>query len=767
MFTFDVPLIYGSSVIKLRYYGPFGEESFKEENVNIPYNFLPEKQFEYTISGGFVEDKKKFSLDSNGRFGRVVGSYGLSRSITMAGGVEYLSTVTPSPVMPFLQTSARITPNLLFFGEYTHDVRSKGSLLYRTVKNWQVEASYTKFKEGQTAINNNSVHERRLVFSVPIRMRKFSLFSMMTLNQSVLQTKKSITTAEWTLNGLAFGFDARISTYGYFVQESQPNIYSNISTVLRLPGTFLFTPEAQYSYTAKDFISAKGLLEKRVFRYGYVGLSFERNFKTDVQNAAIQLRYDIAYAQLGATARYFNKKFSFIEVARGSLQFDRRSNFVNATNSISIGRGGLSIMPFLDLNCNSVRDADEPKVSGLKFRIGSGRTLPENKDTVIHVSDLEAYSTHYIELNRFSFDNIAWQIQKKVLRVTVEPNSFKPIEVPIAVVAEVTGTVSILKNRTLKGQGQIYVNFYKNDSLVGRTLSESDGYFSYMGLAPGTYTAVIDSAQMQRVNMKSSAPVPFTVQVNRDGDIIDGLEFTVQSLIPDTSTPIKKDTAVALDGNTKNAVEAQKLKKKKSQAPPQKTAKRLNTTAPYRYGVKQQTRAPQRTQQKTIKKPVAKPVSKQVSPSQNPRRKLTAPATTKSLMPQKKVANTLKQPDSASRPVAKTPKPQKKLVDTQKKQITVTKERTPPADTTKNLLDLKAGDRVDSLLKIPSSLDSATIDSIAINNVADSISKNVEPKKADASDPNIRPVKKDHGEDSNTQKTDKQRRRRFLGLFRY
>lgn len=745
MFSFDVPLIYGSSVIKLRYYGPFGEESFKEENVNIPYNFLPEKQFEYNVSAGILEDKRKFSLDSNGRFGRFAGTYGLSKSITMTGGLEYLSTVTASPAMPFLQTSARITPNLLFFGEYTHDVRTKGSLLYRTVKNWQFEATYTKFRKGQTAINNNSIDERRLVFSVPIRMRKFSLFSMMTLNQSILPNT-SFTTAEWTLNGLAFGFDARLSTYGYFIKEGQPLIYSNISTVLRLPGAFLLTPEAQYSYTAKDFISAKALLEKRIFRYGYMGLAFERNFKTDIQNASIQLRYDIPYAQLGATARYFNNKFSFIEVARGSLQFDQRSNFVNATNSVSIGRGGLAIMPFLDLNCNNVRDADEPKVSGLKFRIGSGRILPENKDTVIHVTDLEAYSTHYIELNRFSFDNIAWQIQKKVLRVTIEPNNFKSIEVPIAVVAEVTGTVSILKNRTIKGQGQIFVNFYKNDSLVARTLSESDGYFSYMGLAPGSYTASIDSAQMQRVNMKSSAPVPFTVQINREGDIIDGLEFTVQSLIPDTSRSVKMDTVVTPElktGKTQTNIQPIKKKTVKSSVI-KKTVKPSNTSLRPRSPAQKTTPTKQQIQRK--------PATKPTKSSQKPKQKVSG------------------------QPAVKPMAPPKKTVDRQKQRVPVPKV-SPRVDTLKTALGIDTNKLVDSALVRKPGKDSIVVDSIKTTETAviDSTkTKNaidtsrMQPGEMGENEADSATTGQiDKLKNSQTGEADKRKKRRFLGLFKF
>ncbi len=87
-FTFKVPLVYGNSNVKLRFYGPWGEEKSKEQNISVPFNFLPPGQAEYTLSGGLVEDKL------NGRFGRANLNYGMAKWITMGAGVEYLSTVS-------------------------------------------------------------------------------------------------------------------------------------------------------------------------------------------------------------------------------------------------------------------------------------------------------------------------------------------------------------------------------------------------------------------------------------------------------------------------------------------------------------------------------------------------------------------------------------------------------------------------------------------------------------------------------------------------
>ena len=40
-FTFEVPLVYGNTVVKLKFFSPWGEERVREQNISIPFNFLP------------------------------------------------------------------------------------------------------------------------------------------------------------------------------------------------------------------------------------------------------------------------------------------------------------------------------------------------------------------------------------------------------------------------------------------------------------------------------------------------------------------------------------------------------------------------------------------------------------------------------------------------------------------------------------------------------------------------------------------------------
>lgn len=520
-YKFEVPLVYGNSAITLKFYGLWGEERIQEENISIPFNFLPPKEFEYTISAGVVEDSVR------SRFSRGTFNYGVSRRLTIGGGAEYLSSVMSGNAMPFVSSSLRLMSGLLLSGEYTYGVRAKGLLSYRLPSNMQFEINYTKYKQGQKAIIYNYLEERKATVSIPIKGKNFAAYSRFTLNQIVLPNLKN-TNAEMLWSGSVYGVSTNFTTYGIFTDLSKPYVYSNLSLSFRLPKRIALTPQAQYDYNNNQLIAIKTNLEKPLFKKGFLNMSFEQNFRSNTRSIEVGFRYDLSFAQTGFSFRNTHNQNAkdqntLVESARGSLLYDRKTRYMGTNNRNSVGKGAITLLPFLDTNGNGIQDRGEPKAEGLQFKINGGTIVRNEKDTTIRVLDLTPYTSYLLELDKNSFDNISWQMQALTMKVMIDPNQFKTIEVPISVMGEAAGTVY----NGSQGQGRILVCFYRNDStLVARTLTESDGYYSYLGLKPGKYTVRIDREQLKKINMTASPDkmeVTFTNSV--EGDIIDGLDF--------------------------------------------------------------------------------------------------------------------------------------------------------------------------------------------------------------------------------------------------
>jgi len=531
-FTFQVPLVYGNSIVRLKFFGPWGEERTREQNISIPYNFLPEKTFEYTLSAGIVEDT------SASRFSRASVNYGATKSLTFGGGAEYLSSVTSQPFMPYINASLRVTSNLLLSGEYAPGVRTRGTLSYRLPSNLQFDAYYTLYDKDQKAIFYNYREERKATLSMPLKIGKFSSFQRFSVNQIVLPASK-YTTAEWLISGSVFGVSTNLTTYALFVENVKPYLYSNLALALRLPAGFILMPQAQYGFTENKLFSAKARLEKRVIKNGFMNLSYEQNFRNNLRLAEAGFRYDFSFAQAGTAVRQYNNKTSLIEYARGSLIHDRKTKFLGTDNRPNVGRGGISVIPFLDLNTNGKKDPGEPKAQGLNLHSNGGRIVRNDRDTTIRILGLEPYTSCFIDLDPNSFDNISWRLTKETYNVAVDPDILKSIEIPVIIAGEATGFVFLDSDGEKKGQGRIVIRFFDSRlKPAGKTITEDDGYFSYFGLTSGTYTVRIDTSQLRKLNMTSDPETrQFTIAGGLDGDMAEDLDFALK-LVPGDTTEV-------------------------------------------------------------------------------------------------------------------------------------------------------------------------------------------------------------------------------------
>ena len=126
--------------------------------------------------------------------------------------------------------------------------------------------------------------------------------------------------------------------------------------------------------------------------------------------AELGFRYDFSFAQTGVSVRQSDKRTSFIQYARGSIINDSKTKYLGTDNRTNVGKGGISIIAFLDLNANRRRDSGEPRVSGLNLHTNGGRIEKSDRDSTIRILGLEPYTTCFIELDPNSFENVSWRL---------------------------------------------------------------------------------------------------------------------------------------------------------------------------------------------------------------------------------------------------------------------------------------------------------------------------------------------------------------------
>jgi hypothetical protein len=532
-YTFEIPLVYGASNVVVKFYGPWGEERIKEQIINVPFNFLPKGELQYVVSGALVQD----TLHS--LFSRAETNIGISRHLTLGGGYEYLSSIQSGPSIPFVNGSAQVFGNFLLNAEYAYGVRTKALVSFSLPSSLTFDVDFTKYVAEQKAITFNYLEERKLRFSIPVSLGKFKAYTRLSYTQNIL-LETTYSTAEATFSTFFKGVSANFTGNANWLGKYDSYIYGNLALGFRFFKTLSFRPQMQYDFSNNKLITTKLELENNFSPKSNVSLIWENNLRSNFNTIELTYRYDFSFAQISLNTRISNKFVMTGESARGSFAFGSGNGLVIADRRTQVGRSGLTVVPFLDINNNNLRDDNEPITTGMNIRINGGRILPDSKDSIIRILDLEPYASYLLEFSDTQFDNIAWQIQNKAISILMDPNQFKLLEIPIKVMGEINGMVFMKSGKRLKPQSRILINIYnENGGFVVKTQSEADGYFSYIGLAPGKYYAEIDRTQLSR--LKSSTEITrfdFEIRPTENGDIIDNIEFVLSKDVNNAPTDL-------------------------------------------------------------------------------------------------------------------------------------------------------------------------------------------------------------------------------------
>ncbi len=540
LFEFKVPIVYGYTTLKLEFYGPMGEERTEERIINMPYTIMPTNELEYSLTAGIVQDS------TSSRFGRAEFNYGVNRFITVGGGLEYLSSLPNSAFIPFFNATIQPYSKLTLNAEYAHGVKARALLDYYFWKNALLVLDYTKYVEGQLAIRFNALSELKVKFTKPFKYKKISGLTQFEFMRFGYKTF-SFNQANIIFSTYYKRFNASSSTKINWIDNGRAFFLSDLALSYRMKKGFVLRPSTQYNINTNNIIAFKISLEKSIPK-GYITAGYERNIMSDDNLLSLSFKYDLTYAKINSSISHRDGGVYTSESIQGSLALGSGNNYIHKSNNTSLGKGGISLHPFLDLNQNGIFDDDEYPVKVNAIKVTGGEAFFSEKDSIVRIADLLAFTDYIIEFNDYELENISWRFKNKTYKVLIDPNQFKRIDVPVITVGEVSGMAYRKINNSISGIARILVNIYKKNEteVVAKTLSEYDGYTYYLGLSPGKYVARVDSIQLRNLGLTAEPPeIDFTIKSKIDGDIVDGIDFTLLSLQKDSIYKIESELELA------------------------------------------------------------------------------------------------------------------------------------------------------------------------------------------------------------------------------
>ena len=396
-FEFNVPLLYGSNYITLKYYGPSGEIRFVERVVQVPFNLLPKGILEYNISGGTLKqgDHNIFSESS--------ASWGITDYLTVGSGVTYFDYTGINKFNPYANLSLRIIDNLIFSTNYFYKVKKAVSLSMLLPSQAYATVSYINYDANIYYNQAGYKEEKSISAYVPLTFKEYSA--------SFRISARNITSKNFKLllfnSGAFFNYKrfqgSLISNLSWFKTEGSYDAggsYSSAGISYRLLSDLLLRQETNINHSPGKVISAGIYIDKSIFKAGWLTVSVFRDFDNKNYFGGITFRYDFSFGRYTAEYSASQRGWDIYNSISGSVGYDQFKKRFITDNQNMVSRGGLSLVPFLDINNNDIQDKNEKSLeTGFNTVINAGKLIKSEDSRNYWYSDLDPYnkfSTHLI-----------------------------------------------------------------------------------------------------------------------------------------------------------------------------------------------------------------------------------------------------------------------------------------------------------------------------------------------------------------------------------
>jgi hypothetical protein len=517
----EIPLMYGSTEIQIRYYGPWGEEEIEEQSMVIPFVFVPQGKLEYQAFTGVTAD----SLSNIFSYARV--AYGLNRRTTVFVGHEFFDRNTVNRLMPFASASMVLTDGLLMNYQYVNNAYQTGALNWRSQKGFFWEGRAKLYRENQDAELNSNLREYTTSFNFPFSIGKMRWLSRGQLRHLELP-KNLVRTAEGTLSTFYKRFNGGL-TFGGNLEGSQ-QIYSALNASFQLPRQWMLQAGAQYTMENQTINNVRVLIQKRFKRRVVVNVS--ANGLQDMRTASVNLNvfFDLGWMGFSGEASYSQDDWSSTQNLNGSTLIGTEPKRLQTNTRSTMGRGAIDAMVYVDVNHNHQRDADEPLLKGMSVDMNRGVQTMIDNDSISRFVALEPYTRHLLTVSESGLQQIAWRLPYTIIGVYADPNSVKKVYIPVLPMGEVQGQVMQSDDSGASvPAARIPIQILDAEGkFVARVSTDASGYYNYTELKPGSYTIAPDPDAMKRTGLASTAAHSIVIRPMQEGDFLEGVNFEIQ-----------------------------------------------------------------------------------------------------------------------------------------------------------------------------------------------------------------------------------------------
>lgn len=515
-FSFEIPLVFGNSSIMLRYYGPWGQEDKEELHINIPFTFTAKGKLEYQINSGITADSSHYLFHKNQL------SYGINRRMTANVEYEYFAGNTLNPHIFSSSINSIIGKNILFNYTFLYQSNHSFELLMRTKKNVQFSLKHKQFLKDQSIIQTINFSESDLGFNSLLLNRKLKIY-FRSSNRAIINMNGFSLFSESTVSF----FYKRINSGLTFLGGQQASFSWNTS--IRFKKNWSLVHNFQYSITRKTPETSYVQIQKKINKTIFIESGANYSYLTKQLQVNLAVYINLKKMRSGINTSISKNQIVCDQTLAGSLILSAGPKKIMATNSNGIGKAGIDVFVFLDINHNEKRDPNEPLLKDISVGINKGQRVLTEIDSIHRFVALEPYANYLITVENSGFQSISWILEKQTWSVSSDPNQIKQVYVPVKPMGEVNAMIYFNRNGSETGAKRLIV-YIVNESgqQVAKGLTEQDGTFNFLGLKPGKYQLKFDEKQLKGLNIsKNYTPTNFEIKETALGDYVGDLKIVL------------------------------------------------------------------------------------------------------------------------------------------------------------------------------------------------------------------------------------------------
>jgi hypothetical protein len=546
----DVPLVYGVNVLRLEFFGPQGQRRTETRRVLVGDGAVPKGKFNFRLSANQHDTElidvndddvvtPESAIEGDGRF-FAEAEYGITKNFSLTGGASSL------PLLSGRRNYGSLGARLGYrntFSELDLITDSEGGvagqasvqmILPADLSLLLQHAQFDDFlSEEADDVNGllQSLSNARLdgVISAPVLPRiPFSITGRHERREGDYQETEVSNRLSLALRMLAFS-----NTFAWRNVHSAGVDTETANGSLLIGGRFgraYVRGEMQYDVEPDSQVTAGVLTGDWYFDTDFSArLSVQRQFVAPARTVyGAGLSRKFRYASVGVTGEYGSddSASALLNVSFGFGR-DPRTGSWHASADPKAEQGAVSARAFLDRNLSGTYDAGDEPIEGVRFMTNRGRVRQSTDENgVAFVTDLASYEQVDLTLPPRSLDDPYWLAQPEGFTLTPRPGRAAIAEFPVVTTGEVDGTVYRVRDGRRHEVSEVVVELIdETGRLVQQVETAYDGFYLFESLLPGRYTVRIDSAQMGRLDLRSTEPR--TVEIGGDGTVVSGVEFTL------------------------------------------------------------------------------------------------------------------------------------------------------------------------------------------------------------------------------------------------